>query len=109
MKLDLATGAVETVFPRPRETRQLPFFSDVAGHIDVSADGRRTLITVKPGRSFEIDIATGRPLWSYVSNFDISPYLKLQGINAKTSRATQKLWGVYYVSDEQLRGVGLTP
>ena len=109
VKLDLATGAVETVFPRPRETRQLPFFSDVAGHIDVSADGRRTLITVKPGRSFEIDIATGRPLWSYVSNFDISPYLKLQGINAKTSRATQKLWGVYYVSDEQLRGVGLTP
>ncbi|MBK6721056.1 MAG: hypothetical protein IPG62_14545 [Sphingomonadales bacterium] len=96
VKLDLATGAVETVFPRPGETRQLPFFSDVAGHIDVSADGRRALITVKSGRSFEIDIATGRPLWSYVSNFDIAPYLKLQGINAKTSRATQKLWDVDY-------------
>ncbi len=110
VKLNLVTGAIETIFPRDGDTRQLPFFSEIAGHIDVSADGRRALITsYEPGRSFEIDIATGRPLWSYVSNFDIAPYLKLQGINAKTSRAVQQLWGVYYVTDENLRSAGLAP
>lgn len=110
VRMNLVTGAVETVFPRPGETREVPFFSEIAGHIDVSADGRRALITGhEPGRAFEIDIATGRPLWSYSSEFDIAPYLELEGIRTKTNQAVQRLWGVHYVAAEPLRAAGLVP
>lgn len=108
VRINFVTGTTETVYPRSAEAGQLPFYSMIAGHLEPSADGRRVLITGhEPGRGFEIDIATGRPLWSYVSNFDITPYLEKRKISTKTSRATQRLWGLHYVSDEQLHDAGL--
>ncbi len=108
VRINFVTGATETIFPRPGETRELPFFSTLAGHIDISSDGRRALITGKePGVSFEIDIASGRPLWSYHSGFDIALFLARQNIKAKNTRASFRLWGLYYVSDQHFRDAGL--
>lgn len=108
VRMNFVTGVTKTVFPRPGETRELPFLSMNAGHIDISGDGRRAMITCKePGRSFEIDIATGRPLWSYRSSFDIAPYLARVKLETKTTRATQRLWGLYYVSGKAFHDAGL--
>ena len=108
VRMNFVTGITETIFPRPGSTHEVPFLSMNAGHIDISSDGRRAMITGKePGRSFEIDIATGLPLWSYHSSFDIAPYLERQKIRAKTTRATQRLWGVYYVSADEFHAAGL--
>ena len=108
VRMNFVTGTSETIFPRPGSTREVPFFSMNAGHIDISSDGRRAMITGKePGRSFEIDIASGQPLWSYHSSFDIAPYLERHKIKAKTTRAMQRLWGIYYVSANEFHAAGL--
>ena len=55
----------------------------------------------------EVDIASGQPLWSYHSSFDIAPYLERHKIKAKTTRAMQRLWGIYYVSANEFHAAGL--
>ncbi|MGL4541911.1 MAG: arylsulfotransferase family protein, partial [Polymorphobacter sp.] len=108
VRLNFVTGSSETIFPRAGEAGELPFFSQNAGHIDISPDATRAMVTGKePGRSFEIDIASGRPLWSYRSGFDIAPYLAREKIKTDTTRAWQRMWGVYYVTDAQFKAAGL--
>ena len=108
LRMNFVTGAVETVFPRAGETRELPFFTMNAGHIEISPDAKRAMITGKePGRSIEIDIASGRPLWSYRSGFDIAEYLKREKIKTDTTRAWQRMWGTYYVSAEAFKAAKL--
>ncbi|MCR4414258.1 MAG: arylsulfotransferase family protein, partial [Thermoguttaceae bacterium] len=43
-RIDLASSAVETVFPRPSRSLPSAFFAETAGHLDLSADGNRALI-----------------------------------------------------------------
>jgi hypothetical protein len=108
VRLNFVDGTSETVFPRPGETRELPFLTTNAGHLEISPDAKRAMITGKdPGRSFEIDIASGRPLWSYRSGFDIAPYIKRENIKADTTRAWLRMWGTYYVTEDQFKAAKL--
>lgn len=108
VRVDLATGETSTVFPREGNTAELPFVSDDGGHLEISPDGKRAMvITKEPGRAIEIDIATGQPLWSLRSGMDIGPYLKANGIDAPTTRAWFKNWGVYYITDTLFETAGL--
>ena len=102
------TGTSTTVFPQPGETAELPFFTKTAGHIEVSPDGARAMVVGKdPGRAFEIDVASGKPLWSYRNSFDLAPYFAAKGIKTPVTRAQMKMWGVYYVTDAQFKDAGL--
>lgn len=108
VRIDLADGSAATVFPTAASAAVLPFGSDLGGHIDISADGRRAMVVAKePGRAIEIDVATGKPLWTMENSRDISPYLKMQGIDAKTGNARLKLWGVGYLNDADLAAAGI--
>lgn len=102
VRLDLVHGSAQTVFPREGESAFVPFFSDTAGHIDVSDDGQRALVTVThQGRVLELDVATGRPLWAYENTHDIAAFLKASGLRAPGSRARFATYGAYYVRNAQ--------
>jgi hypothetical protein len=108
LRMNFNTGSSDTVFPKAGETLEVPFSTDIAGHIEISPDGQRAMITGwNPGRAFEIDVASGRPLWSYSSSFDLAPYFAAKGIHPKTTRARMKMWGVYYLTDAQFTTAGL--
>jgi hypothetical protein len=101
VRIDLVHGTAHTVFPRggmESDSGVLPFFSQVAGHIDVSADGKRALVAVThQGRLLEIDVASGKPLWVYDNTHDIAPFLKRAGLTDKRTRARFAAYGAYYV------------
>lgn len=98
VRIDLVKNRADTVFPRPGEKELVPFFSATAGHIDVSADGRRALVAVThQGRVVELDVATGRPLWTYENTHDIGKFLEANGVRAPTTRARFATYGAYYV------------
>ena len=108
LRMDFNTGTSTTVFPQPGETAELPFFTKTAGHIEVSPDGARAMVVGKdPGRAFEIDVASGKALWSYRNSFDLAPYFAAKGIGTPVTRAQMKMWGVYYVTDTQFKDAGL--
>ncbi len=108
VRLDFNTGASTTVFPQPGETQEVPFFTRTAGHIEISPDGRRAMVVGKdPGRAIEIDVATGKPLWSLRNSADLAPYFAAKGIKATTTRAQMKMWGAYYLTDAQFAAAGL--
>ena len=108
VRIDLSDGSAATVFPTAASAAVLPFGSDLGGHIDISADGRRAMIVAKePGRAIEIDVATGKPLWTMENSRDITPYLKAEGIDAKSGNARLKLWGVGYLDDADLAAAGV--
>lgn len=101
--IDLVKGTARTLFPQEdveSGSGLLPFFSQVAGQIDVSADGKRALVAVThQGRLLEIDVASGRPLWVYDNTHDIAPFLKANGLPDKRTRARFAAYGGYYVHD----------
>jgi hypothetical protein len=98
-RLDLVKGTAQTVFPREEDKAFLPFFSPTAGHIDVSADGKRALVAVThQGRVVELDVASGAPLWVYENTHDIGKYLEDHKLRAPTTRARFATYGAYYVS-----------
>lgn len=69
LSVDVATHEYETVFPREdQELPDMPFMSDTAGHIDVSAAGDRILVSwTHQGLVWEIDIESGEILWELVN------------------------------------------
>jgi hypothetical protein len=97
-RIDLVKGTAETVFPKDESLG--PVWSETAGHIDVSADGKRALVAIThQGRVVEIDVASGRPLWVYENTHDIARFLKANDLNAKVTRARFATYGAYYVTD----------
>jgi len=99
VRLDLVKGTAETVFPRDSASSLLPVRSQTAGHIDVSGDGRRALVSIThQGRIVEIDVASGKPLWTYDNTHDIAKFLRDSGIEREGSRARFATYGAYYVS-----------
>jgi hypothetical protein len=95
VRLDLVKGTAETVFPRSDD---FPVRSETAGHISVSEDGARALISIThQGRIVEIDVASGEALWSYDNTHDIGAFMKASGIEAHTPRARFAAYGAYYV------------
>jgi hypothetical protein len=100
VRLDLVKGTARTVFPRAKEAELLPVRSETAGHISVSPDGERALVSLThQGRIVEIDVASGEPLWLYDNTHDIGGFLKASGLDAPTSRARFATYGAYYVSN----------
>jgi hypothetical protein len=98
VRLDLVKGTARTVFPRERDKALLPFFSPTAGHIDVSADGKRALVAVThQGRVIELDIASGDPLWVYDNTHDIGKFLEANGLRSPNKLARFATYGAYYV------------
>jgi len=101
LRLDLGSGNESPVFPREDTAAEmLPFSSDVAGHLDISEDGTRALISVtEQGRIVEIDIETGSALWEYDNTHDIGAYLNAAGLDADTPVARFQTLGAYYVEN----------
>ncbi len=101
VRLDLVSGASETIYPRGEDSLLLPFISDDGGHISVSPDGKRLLISSKhQARSFEIDIETGEVLWMMEKSFDLKPYLEATNKSAKADRAYFNAYGTYYLNEK---------
>lgn len=99
VRLDLVKGTAETVFPRRAHKGLVPFFSQTAGHIDVSADGRRALLApTHQGRIVEIDVDSGEPLWAYENTHDIGKFMEANGLRTDRTRARFATYGAYYVS-----------
>jgi outer membrane protein assembly factor BamB len=100
VRLDLVKGTAETLFPRPGEKQFVPFYSDTAGHIDVSDDGKRALVTVThQGRILELDVASGKPLWDYETTHDVGKFLEENNLRAPGTVARFATYGAYYVHD----------
>lgn len=104
--INMLTGDTETLFPRPGNRTALPFYSDDGGHIMVSPDGRRIMVSSKEeSRDLEIDVATGKPLWSMDHIFDVGPFI--DGKGATPRAAWFKSYGTYYLTAEQIRTLPL--
>jgi len=100
VRINLVNGASETIFPKGDEKDVLPVFTEVAGQIDVSPDGKRALVSVThQGRVIEIDVASGKPLWVYDNTHDIAKFLQMAGLGAEKTRARFATYGAYYVSN----------
>jgi hypothetical protein len=98
VRLDLVRRTAQTVFPKGGEP-MLPVRSKTAGDIDVSPDGRRALVSIThQGRIVEIDVASGKPLWTYDNTHDIRPFLEASGQDASRTRARFATYGASYVS-----------
>jgi len=98
VRINLVTGASQTVFPRGGEQGLLPVRTDTAGQISVSRDGKRALVAIThQGRIVEIDVASGAPLWVYDNTHDIGPFLKASDIRSETTRARFATYGAYYI------------
>jgi hypothetical protein len=100
VRMNLSTGSAETVFPRENAKALLPVQSKSAGHINVSGDGKRALVSVThQGRIVEIDVASGQPLWTYDNTHEIGKFLDESGLSKKQTRARFSTYGAYYVSN----------
>ncbi len=99
VRLDLVKGTAETVFPKDGEALQ-PVKSQTAGDIEVSPDGRRALVSIThQGRIVEIDVASGKPLWTYDNTHDIAAFLEANDLDTSRSRARFSTYGAYYVTN----------
>lgn len=100
LKIAFAPERYEQVFPRPGgDDPQL--FSKREGAVNVSADGKRALVSeTEGGRLFEVELATGKVLWAYRATDDISAYLARVGSadKGKPRIALMHIQGASYVS-----------
>lgn len=100
VRLDLSNDTAETVYPR-RKDALAPFTSSNGGHISISPDGKRLITSSKDqSRAIEIDIATGKPLWTMTEVLDLGPFMAADRKETKPVAAWFKLWGTYYISPE---------
>ena len=105
VRLNLVDGSAETVFPTRASRSMLPFFSVDGGTVTLSPDGKRAMISSKQeSRDIELDLATGRPLWSMTHVLDVGPFMKERG---KPVAAHFTAYGSYYLTDEQRRELHL--
>ena len=99
LRLNLLDGSAQTVFPTQDSRPVLPFFSFDGGTVVPSPDGKRAMISSKQeSRDIEVDLATGRPLWS------MTHVLALKK-GSKPAAAYFTAYGSYYLTDEQRRAL----
>jgi hypothetical protein len=97
LAIDLSTGAAETIFPRGGAAE---FFSEYQGFIDPSADGRRLLVTSSgQGRVLEIDLASGRALWTYEESEPTDAYRAAHKTRPEGPFARYNVSAAYYVTN----------
>lgn len=66
VKIDLDTRLPTTLYPKNTPLESVnPFYSYVAGHIDLFSDSRALITLSDPGVAQEIDLKTGKVLWEY--------------------------------------------
>lgn len=66
VRVDVATGQREVLYPTGASHPGFEFFSHYSGAVKMSPDGRRCLTTIsEKGRVVEFDAATGETLWEY--------------------------------------------
>jgi len=106
VRLNLVDGSAAPVFPTPASKPMLPFYSTDGGTVTPSADGRRAIISSKDeSRAFEIDIATGKALWTMKRVMDIAPFMNKDAPVAGYFKA----YGTYYLTDEQVCALPIGP
>jgi len=66
VQIDLETRGSQVVFPDPAASLPGAFYSGVAGHLDLSGDGRVLVTLSKAQKVWEINLKTGAVLWEYV-------------------------------------------
>jgi hypothetical protein len=92
------------LWPRePSATGKNPS-TDHAGHISVSGDGKRALVSVTAaGAVLELDLETGQVLWRYDKRFSAEryPHANPQGQSVVIALA----YGAYYVSKEKFAAI----
>ncbi|MEJ2138035.1 MAG: arylsulfotransferase family protein [Gammaproteobacteria bacterium] len=77
IRLDMSSGKTEVVAPIPGDQNAGDFLSATAGHIDVSDDNSRALVSLtRQGRTLEIDLANGAVLWEFLNIHDVSDVIK---------------------------------
>jgi hypothetical protein len=80
VKIELASHAVATLFPRTSTPPELNFFTEIAGHLELDAKRTRALASLTmQGRVVEIDLKSGDILWEYEHTLDVTPYMQLSG------------------------------
>ena len=98
--LDLATGEETTVFPNaatPERFRGL--FSIIAGHVSLSPDRERAIVTFfGPRAAFEVRLADGALLTEFAPLHDVRRFPQFPEERAQQS-ARYKPRGVYYAAD----------
>ena len=100
LRINMVTGATRTIFPRHADDPVLPFFSVDGGHLAVSPDGRRIMVSSKrQSRTMEIDVESGKVLWLMEAGFDFSPYLAQRHASAEFTRGWFFVYGAYYLRD----------
>ena len=105
VRLNLVDGSAQTVFPTKASGSVLPFFSVDGGTVVPSPDGKRAMISSKKeSRDIEIDLATGRPLWSMTHVLDVGPLMKAGGEPVAGYFAA---YGSYYLTKDQTRALHL--
>ena len=73
LAVDLATGLETTVFPNANTPTNLHFYSEVAGHVSVSPDRRRAIVSYyDEGVALEVRLSDGAVLSKFTSLHDIS-------------------------------------
>ncbi len=106
-RINMATGKTDTIFPTAASKPLLPFFSADGGHVTVSPDGKRLMVSSKDeSRDFEIEVATGKPLWSRTHVMDVAPF-RPDGDRSKPLAGFFKAYGTYYVTPRQAAALGL--
>ena len=104
VQINLVDGSVRTVFPTQASRSMLPFLSEDGGTVIPSPDGKRAMISSKDGAfDLEIDLATGRPLWTMTHVLDVAP---LMG-RAKPVAGRFTAFGSYYLTDDYIRALHL--
>ena len=101
VRLNLVDENVQTVFPTQASRSVLPFFSIDGGTVVPSPDGKRAMISSKQqSRDIEVELATGRPLWSMT-------HVRAIKDGSKPASAYFTAYGSYYLTDDQKRALHL--
>ena len=99
LRLNLLDGSAQTVFPTQASRPVLPFFSFDGGTVVPSPDGKRVMISSKQeSRDIEVDLATGRPLWSMT-------HVRAMKDDSEPAAAYFTAYGSYYLTDDQKRAL----
>jgi len=100
VEVDLATGAERRVFPLSDTGAPLSAaYSNKAGHLDLSPDRRRALISVSEhGIGAEIEIASGRVLRTFENVHDLSG-VPAAPAAARAQPIRAQLFGLYYAGE----------
>ncbi|WP_395622576.1 arylsulfotransferase family protein [Sphingomonas daechungensis] len=102
LRVNLVDGSAQTVFPTDASGPVLPFFNFDGGTVTPSPDGKRAMIASKhEARDIEIDLATGKPLWTMLHVADSG------SAGGKPEAAYFNAYGNYYLTKEQLAALHL--